>query len=99
MFWSNYGGGKQYEPCGLLKDLARVAEKRSICTPFTGDFLIIYSLVGLDLFSINDEKKPEKATVGWVVWGIAFVLLANFFIGPEQEQIQVKRRYARLTNR
>lgn len=62
-------------------------------------FLIIYSLVGLDLFSINDEKKPEKATVGWVVWGIAFVLLANFFIGPEQEQIQVKRRYARLTNR
>lgn len=54
-------------------------------------FLILYSLVGLDLFSIKDEKQREKITTAWVSWGVAFVLIGFFILGPARDAEQTAR--------
>lgn len=53
-------------------------------------FLIIYSLVGMDIMSVQDEKQRQKITAKWVAWGVVFTLIGFFIISPEQEAIQKK---------
>ncbi|WP_157071031.1 hypothetical protein [Alicyclobacillus acidiphilus] len=48
-------------------------------------FLILYSLIGLDIFSIKDEKQREKVTAAWVSWGVVFVLVGFFILAPERD--------------
>ena len=54
-------------------------------------FLIIYTLIDLDIRGRNTEEERRKATAMWLGWGIPFVLLAFFIITPEQEAIE--KRY------
>lgn len=51
-------------------------------------FLIILTLVNLDIMARKTKKEQERATQTWVAWGVIFVLLAFFIIAPEQELIQ-----------
>ncbi|MCF8563519.1 hypothetical protein LLE49_02050 [Alicyclobacillus tolerans] len=54
-------------------------------------FLIIYSLIGIDIMSYKTEEERRKVTATWLGWGIPFLLLAFFIITPEQEAIQMYR--------
>ncbi len=51
-------------------------------------FLLVLTLVNLDIMARKTKKEQERATQTWVAWGVIFVLLAFFFITPEQELIQ-----------
>ena len=54
-------------------------------------FLILFTLVNLDIMARKTRKEQEKATQTWVAWGVTFVLLAFFIITPEQEFLQSRR--------
>lgn len=54
-------------------------------------FLILYLLVGLDLFSIKDEKQREKMTAAWVSWGVVFVLIGFFILAPARAAEEIAR--------
>lgn len=54
-------------------------------------FLIIYTLIDLDIRARGSEEEQRKATAMWLGWGIPFVLLAFFIITPEQEALQERR--------
>ncbi|QSO48045.1 hypothetical protein [Alicyclobacillus mengziensis] len=54
-------------------------------------FLILFTLVNLDIMARKTKKEQEKATQTWVAWGVTFVLLAFFIITPEQELLQSRR--------
>lgn len=60
-------------------------------------FLILYALIGLDTMSIEDPKLREKMTVAWIAWGITFILLGFFIIGPEQAAIAKAHRQPKKT--
>lgn len=51
-------------------------------------FLILFTLVGIDIMSKKTQAEQQQATQTWVAWGVTFVLLAFFIITPEQELIQ-----------
>ena len=54
-------------------------------------FLIIFTLVDIDISSEKDEAKRRKLTATWLAWGIPFLLLAFFIISPEQDAIATKQ--------
>lgn len=54
-------------------------------------FLIIFTLVDLDIRGRNSEEERRKTTAMWLGWGIPFLLLAFFIITPEQEALEKKR--------
>ena len=51
-------------------------------------FLILLTLVNLDIMARKSKREQERATQTWVAWGVTFVLLAFFIISPEQELLQ-----------
>jgi hypothetical protein len=54
-------------------------------------YLTLGSLIFLDIFSIQDEKRREEMTRAWVAWGIVFLLLAFFIIAPEQDALEASK--------
>ncbi len=54
-------------------------------------FLLIFSLVNLDIMAQKSREEQERATQTWVGWGLTFVLLAFFIITPEQEWLAVNQ--------
>ena len=54
-------------------------------------FLIIFTLVDMDIMAVKDESQRMKLTATWLAWGIPFLLLAFFFISPEQDAMAIKR--------
>ena len=54
-------------------------------------FLIIFTLVDMDIMAVKDESQRMKLTATWLAWGIPFLLLAFFFISPEQDAIALQR--------
>lgn len=61
-------------------------------------FLIIYTLIDLDIGGRNTEEERRKATAMWLGWGIPFLLLAFFIITPEQERIEKGREEKRVSH-
>ncbi|QQE76807.1 hypothetical protein [Alicyclobacillus sp. SO9] len=59
-------------------------------------FLIIYSLVGIDIQSKKTEEEKRKTTALWLAWGIPFLLLAFFIITPEQQTIRESQQNTML---
>lgn len=55
-------------------------------------FLLILTLVNLDIMARKTEAEKQRATQTWVAWGVTFVLLAFFIITPEQELLQSQAR-------
>lgn len=51
-------------------------------------FLLLLTLVNLDIMARKTKREQERATQAWVGWGVVFVLLAFFIITPEQELLQ-----------
>lgn len=51
-------------------------------------FLLLLTLVNLDIMARKTRREQEQATQAWVAWGVIFVLLAFFIITPEQELLQ-----------
>lgn len=62
-------------------------------------FLIIYTLIDLDIRARGSEEEKRRATAMWLGWGIPFVLLAFFIITPEQEALQERRDRSALKPR
>lgn len=54
-------------------------------------FLILFALIGLDIMSIKDPKAQMAATAAWLPWGIVFILVGFFLVGPEQDALAVAR--------
>lgn len=57
-------------------------------------FLMLFAIIGLDLFAIEDEQQRQRATAVWLAWGLAFLLAGFFLIAPEQSALQRARRRA-----
>ncbi|WDL97865.1 hypothetical protein [Alicyclobacillus sp. ALC3] len=51
-------------------------------------FLLLLTLVNLDIMARKTKREQQQATQTWVAWGVIFVLLAFFVITPEQELMQ-----------
>ncbi|MCY0874748.1 MAG: hypothetical protein OWT28_00460 [Firmicutes bacterium] len=54
-------------------------------------FLILFALIGLDIMSIKDPKAQMAATAAWLPWGIVFILVGFFLVGPEQDALAIAR--------
>lgn len=61
-------------------------------------FLILFSVIALDLFSIKSDEQRSKATAMWLSWGIPFVFIGFFILGPERD-VRQKRTLMRTHNK
>ncbi|MCL6548756.1 MAG: hypothetical protein K6T30_07580 [Alicyclobacillus sp.] len=61
-------------------------------------FLLLLTLVNLDIMARHSREEQERATQTWLAWGVVFVLLAFFIITPEQEQLQLSASVTKLSN-
>ncbi|MDP9729469.1 hypothetical protein ACOJUR_02250 [Alicyclobacillus tolerans] len=51
-------------------------------------FLLLYTLIGIDIMAKKTPQEQMQALKVWLPWGITFLLLAFFIIAPEQEATQ-----------
>lgn len=51
-------------------------------------FLLIFTLVELDITARKSRQAEEQASRTWITWGVTFVLLAFFIISPEKELVE-----------
>lgn len=56
-------------------------------------FLILYALIGLNLFGIEDTLQREKMTVAWVSWGIIFLIIGFFILAPARDALQTSAKH------